>query len=169
MTNTSRNIDENTKNTFEYIMSNESWKPFIFTAVFKAGGLTRQQDKFISYTKRNVIHKICRKLTSGKSNQEKIIPIDLIQYEFDINSKFKSFALSRYVHHTHGIIAIPTELVHKVWDEETNLPNAKLLRDWDTTQVLQSMNFQPYDKSKEYDYLNYILKGKAPGEFSWNN
>lgn len=165
----SRAIDQITKEIFDFLISSGKYKLFVITVVFKSSGISHQEDKWLSYYKRNVLHKFRRILGSTKSKQDKSIPIDWIaQYELNERNYFGSNQSSRYPHHIHGIIPVPLELVPRIFNEETGEFSAKLVRDLDTTGLISSVDLQPYDETTGYAWLTYMLKGKHPDQYSWN-
>jgi len=134
------------------------WDLFAATAVFKAGGHKSNSARWSDEYKHKVLWKIKKRLAHSYTN---LIPFeDFFYYEFEQSSLFKSAAEGRKPHHIHGVIPIPKNLTHKIWDSKTGCLTLRIQKDFKSIKTLSSILLEPIRTGKLSDWLSYSSKGK---------
>lgn len=136
----------------------DEWDLFTLTAVFRASGWKPNPDRWIEEYKHKVLWKINKQLTRGNNY---LIPFDRCEYEFDQSSLFKSLSEQRKPHHIHGIVSIPKDLSHKVWNLEKNILSPRLLKDFNSIDTVSSVLMEPIPVGRTLDWYVYMMKGKS--------
>lgn len=160
-------IESNNKSTRQLMIEVDSewfeskrneWDLFTLTAVFRASGWKPNPDRWIDEYKHKVLWKINKQLTRGNNY---LIPFDRCEYEFDQSSLFKSLSEQRKPHHIHGIVSIPKDLSHNVWNLEKNMLSPRLLKDFNSIDTVSSVLMEPIPIGGTLDWYVYMMKGKS--------
>lgn len=136
----------------------ESWMPFATTVVFRSSGYKPRPEHWLQEYKHNFIWKINKQLSRNAKNL--IFYDDFCRYEFGESSLYKSIKDQRNPHHVHGIIFIPKELVHKVWNQEFNSITDRLSKDFKSIKNISSILIEPVRETEMKKWIGYMTKGK---------
>lgn len=144
------------------------FKTYAITVVFDSKGNSPNENKWLYIFRKNILGKVRRMLVSGKEKREEVLEIpDIYQYEYDILSNFRVSSASRYVHHIHGLLPIPIDLVHRIADEDGQI-NERLQKDLNSVVDVTSVLMEPTKDGCLETWLSYMTKGKNHSQFSWN-
>jgi len=137
----------------------ESWISFATTVVFQSSGYKPRPEYWLQEYKHNFIWKI-NKILSRNANHL-VFYDDFCRYEFGESSLYKSVKDQRKPHHVHGIIFIPKELVHKVWNQEINSITQRLSKDFKSIRNISSVLIEPIREDEMKNWIGYMTKGKV--------
>ena len=136
----------------------ESWISFATTVVFRSSGCKPRPEYWLQEYKHNFLYKI-NKLLSRRA-KEAVMYDDYCEYEFGESGRYKSVKDQRNPHHVHGIIFIPKELTHKVWDGKSNLITERLYKDIKSIKQISSALIEPIREGEMTSWIGYTMKEK---------
>lgn len=136
----------------------ESWNPFCTTVVFKSSGCKPRPDYWLDEYRHKFLWKINKQLS--RHARELVFYHDFCRYEFGESSLYKSIRDQRKPHHVHGVIHIPKEYVHKIWDQVENKITDRLNTDFKSISNISSVLIEPLKEDKMESWIGYMHKGK---------
>ena len=139
-----------------YTQESNDWTLFTLTVVFKRVDSISTQERYDT----RVLNKIRRRLESCPRNQPTALPFeDMFYYEKDIGSIFKKTSIQS-PHHIHALLPIKKSHMHRFWCIDSNDINARLRKDLESIDVVQSILIeQAKPETLEY-WIRYISKRK---------
>jgi hypothetical protein len=143
-----------------YAQESNDWTLFTLTVVFRKVDANSNKHRYEHEYNTRVLNKIRRRLESCPRNQPTALPFeDMFYYEKDIGSIFKKTSIQS-PHHIHALLPIKKSHMHRFWCIDSNDINARLRKDLESIDVVQSVLIeQAKPETLEY-WIRYISKRK---------
>lgn len=136
----------------------ESWIPFATTVVFKSSGHKPRSEYWINEYEHKFLWKVNKQLSRHAS--ELLFYSDFCRYEFGESSRYKSLSDQRCPHHVHGIINIPPQYVHKIWNQDLKKIPERLMKDIKSIKNISSVLVEPIRLDEIENWIGYMVKDK---------
>ena len=143
-----------------YTQESNDWTLFTLTIVFKRVDSISTQERYEHEYNTRVLNKIRRRLESCPCNQPTALPFEeMFYYEKDIGSIFKKTS-SQSPHHIHALLPIRKCHMHRFWCNDSNDINARLRKDLESIDVVQSVLIEQAIPETLEHWIRYISKRK---------
>jgi hypothetical protein len=149
-------------NSWKEFFTEESkdWNLFTLTVVFRKVDANSNKHRYEHEYNTRVLNKIRRRLESCPRNQPTALPFeDMFYYEKDIGSIFKKTS-SQSPHHIHALLPIKKRHMHRFWCIDLNDINARLRKDLESIDVVQSVLIEQAIPETLEHWIRYISKRK---------